>query len=323
MYLMGPCVQWMRYMPHMHELHLRSLDLNLILALDALLEERSVTRAAQRVGITQSAMSHALARLRAVTGDALLVRTPSGMVATARAEELAPPIRRALEGVATALRPPQAFDPKTAERRIRIGTGDYGEIVLLPRVVERMAKEAPRIDLRVIFLADSLAGILRSGDVNLLLTPVFAADAGPGVYARKLFDERFVCVVRRGHPLAGKKLTLARYVASSHALISPRGKEGSMTDDALTRLGLSRRIAVTVPHFLVAPHIVVQSDLILTLPARVANMLAAPLGLEVLKPPPELGLEGFSVSAVWHERTHADPAQRWIREVFAEVAKDS
>jgi DNA-binding transcriptional LysR family regulator len=225
--------------------------------------------------------------------------------------------------VATALRPPRAFDPKTAEKRIRIGTGDYGEIVLLPRVVERLASEAPRIDLRVVFQADSPADMLRSGDVDLLLSPVFAADAGPGTYARKLFDERFVCVVRRGHPLADKKLTLARYVAASHALISPRGKEGSMTDDALTRLGLSRRVAVTVPHFLVAPHIVAQSDLVLTLAARVANMLAAPLGLVILKPPPELGLEGFAMSAVWHERTHADPAQRWMRELFAEVAKDS
>jgi DNA-binding transcriptional LysR family regulator len=307
----------------MHELHLRSLDLNLILALDALLEERSVTRAARRVGITQSAMSHALARLRAVTGDALLVRTASGMVATARAEELGPPIHRALEDVATALQPPQAFDPKTAERRIRIATGDYGEIVLLPCVLKRLAKEAPRVDLRVVFQGDNPAGMLRSGDVDLLLSPVFAADVGPGTYARKLFDERFVCVVRRGHPLASKKLTLARYVAASHALISPRGKEGSQTDDVLVRMGLSRRVAVTVPHFLVAPHIVAQSDLVLTLPARVANMLAAPLRLVILEPPSELRLDGFTMSAVWHERTHADPAQRWTRDVFAEVAKDS
>ncbi len=306
----------------MHELHLRSLDLNLILALDALLEERSVTRAAQRVGITQSAMSHALARLRAVTGDALLVRTPTGMVATARAEALGPPIRHALQGVAAALQPARPFDSKTAEARIRIGTGDFGEVVLLPSVVERLANEAPRIDLRVVFQGDNPAEMLRSGDADLLLTPLFAADVGSGIYTRKLFDERFVCVVRRGHPLADKKLTLARYVAASHALVAPRGKEGSHTDDALARMGLSRRVAVTVPHFLVAPHLVAQSDLILTLPARVADMLAAPLGLVLLKPPSELGLEGFTMSAVWHERTHGDPAQRWIRDLFAEVARD-
>jgi DNA-binding transcriptional LysR family regulator len=313
-------------MATMHELHLpslASLDLNLILALDALLEERSVTRAARRVGITQSAMSHALARLRAVTGDALLVRAANCMVATARAEALGPPIRRALEGVATALLPPQAFDPTMAERRIRIGTADYGEIVLLPGVLQRLAKEAPRFDLRVVFQGDSMPGMLQSGEVDFLLTPVFAADVGPGIYARKLFIERFVCVVRRGHPIAKRKLTLARYVAASHALISPRGKEGSPTDDALARMGLSRRVAVTVPHFLVAPHIVAHSDLVLTLPARVANMLAAPLGLAILKPPSELRLDGFTMSAVWHERTHTDPAQRWMREVFADVAKDS
>jgi DNA-binding transcriptional LysR family regulator len=224
--------------------------------------------------------------------------------------------------VATALRPPQPFDPKTAEARIRIGTGDYGEIVLLPSVVERLAKDAPRVDLRVVFQGDNPGDMLRSGDADLLLSPVFAADAGPGIYTRKLFQERFVCVVRRGHPLAGKKLTLARYVAASHALISPRGKEGSMTDGALARMGLSRRVVVTVPHFLVAPHIVAQSDLILTLAARVADMLAAPLGLVLLDPPSELGLEGFTMSAVWHERTHGDPAQRWIRDLFAEVARD-
>jgi len=310
-------------MSNMHELHLRSLDLNLILALDALLEERSVTRAAQRVGITQSAMSHALGRLRAVTGDALLVRTANGMAATARAEELGPPIRRALEGVAAALRPPQPFDPKKAKLRIRIGTGDYGEIVLLPRVIARLSKEAPHVDLRVLFLANSAAGILRSGDADLLLSPVFAAEVGPGMYARKLFDERFVCVVRSGHPLARKTLTLVRYVGASHALIAPRGKEGSQTDDALARMGMSRRVALTIPHFLVAPHIVAQSDLVLTLPARVATMLAPPLGLVILKPPSELRLDGFTMSAVWHERTHADPAQRWMRELFAEVAKNS
>jgi DNA-binding transcriptional LysR family regulator len=312
----------MKNMSSMHQVHLRSFDLNLLLALDALLEERSVTRAAERVGITQSAMSHALARLRDLTGDALLVRTPNGMVATSRAEELASPIRRALDGVSIALRPAQTFDPRTAEARIRIGTGDYGEIVLLPSVVERLANEAPRIDLRVVFQGDAPADMLRSGEADLLISPLYTAEAGAGLYTRKLFEERFVCVVRRGHPLADKKLTLARYVAARHTLISPRGKEGSHTDDALARIGLSRRVAVTVPHFLVAPHIVAQSDLILTLPGRVADMLAAPLGLVLLKPPPELGLEGFTMSAVWHERTHGDPAQRWMRELFAEVARD-
>jgi DNA-binding transcriptional LysR family regulator len=310
-------------MTTMHDLHLASLDLNLIVALDALIEERSVTRAADRVGITQSAMSHALARLRTLTGDALLVRGSGAMVATARAEALAPPIRRALDEVARALRSPGPFDPKTARQKVRIYTSDYGEVVLLPGVVRRLQRDAPGIDLRLGAHVDDHVGVLGSGAVDLVIAPVRPRDEAPGIFSKKLFDETFVCVVRKGHPLAAKKLTLARFAAASHALIAPRGKEGSFVDDALAKLGLSRRVAVTVPHFLVAPHVVADSDLVLTLAARVAALFANPLGLAVLRLPPELGLEGFTMSALWHERTQIDPAQRWVREVFFEVAKTS
>jgi len=314
------CVQWMWHMSVMHELHLPSLDLNLIVALDALLEERSVTRAAERIGVTQSAMSHALARLRTLIGDPLLVRGNGKMIATPRAEALAPPIHRALAEVLAALRSPAAFDPKTARLRIRIATSDYGELILLPEVVRRLEREAPGIDLRLIPHGDDGTDSLALGTTDLVIAPLRTRDQVPGIFARKLFDERFVCVVRRGHPLAEKKMTLARFAAASHALISPRGKEGSFVDDSLARLGLARRVAVTVPHFLVAPHIVATTDLVLTLASRVATLLAAPLGLVVLKPPSELGVDGFRISALWHERTQNDPAQQWVRELFALVA---
>jgi DNA-binding transcriptional LysR family regulator len=316
----------MSYMSVMHDLHsatLGSLDLNLIVALDALLEERSVTRAAARIGITQSAMSHALARLRAVTGDELLVRANRGMVPTLRAETLAVPVRRALDLVASALRSPQAFDPKTARQTVRITTSDFGEITLLPKIVARLAAEAPGIDLRVGAYRETAAGLLGSGVADLVIAPVTPHDEAPGIFAKKLFDETFVCVVRRGHPLARKKLTLSRYAAASHALISPSGREGSFVDDALARLGLTRRVAVTVPHFLVAPHIVAGSDLVLTLASRIATTLAKPLGLALLRPPLELRLEGFRMSMLWHERTHADPGQSWVRELFSDVARAS
>lgn len=127
--------------------------------------------------------------------------------------------------------------------------------------------------------------------------------------------------MRKGHPLDGKRLTLSRFVAASHALISPRGKEGGFVDDALARLGAKRRVAVAVPHFLIGPHVVAASDLVLTLAERVATVLAGPLGLAVLAPPPELGLQGFTMSAIWHERTQEDPARKWLREVLADVAK--
>jgi len=305
----------------MHDVHLGSVDLNLLVALDALLAERSVTRAAARTGITQSAMSHALARLRTLTEDELLVRGQGGMVPTMRGEALALPVRRALGEIALALAPPPAFDPATAKGKIRIGTSDYGELILLPRLVPRLAREAPGIDLRVLSLLDDLSTPLASGAIDLAIAPLHPDEERSGIYARKLFDERFVCVVRQGHPLADKRLTLARYAAASHALISPRGREGGYVDDALARLGMQRRVAVAVPHFLIAPHLAASSDLLLTLAARIADVLARPLGLAVLATPPELRLEGFTMSIVWHQRTHEAPAQRWLRElIVAEAA---
>jgi DNA-binding transcriptional LysR family regulator len=315
------CVQWMRVMTTMNELHLPSLDLNLLVALDALLSERNVTRAAARVGVTQSAMSHALGRLRTLVDDPVLVRTGSGMAATPRAEALAGPLRKALEDVRSLLRPPAPFDPDTAQLRARIATSDYGELVLVPPVVRRIEASAPGIDLRLVPYGDDAVETLSQGLADLVIAPVRPNDAAPGILTRKLFDEDFVCVVRRGHPLATRRLTLARFAAASHALISPRGTEGSFVDDALARVGMSRRVAVTVPHFLVAPHVVAASDLILTLASRVAQLLAKPLGLVVLRPPRELALEGFRISALWHERTHYDPARVWVRELFADVAR--
>lgn len=312
----------MTYIPDMNALHLGSVDLNLLVVLDALLAERNVTRAASRVGITQSAASHALARLRALTGDELLVRGRDGMTPTTRGEALAQPVRRALEEIGRALAPQAPFDPGTATGRVLVATSDYGELVLLPRLAARVAKDAPGIDLRVVPAADDFAAPLASGEFDLAITPLRPDDERTGVYARRLFEERFVCVVREGHPLAGKKLTPARFAAASHALISPRGKEGGFVDDALARLGLKRRVAVAVPHFLIAPHVVASTDLILTLAGRVADVLAGPLGLAVLTPPRELELTGFTISALWHERTHADPMQRWFRDVLAEEAAE-
>jgi DNA-binding transcriptional LysR family regulator len=237
------------------------------------------------------------------------------MLPTLRAEALAAPVRRGLDELARALAPPEAFDPSTAQRRVVIGGSDYGELVLLPRVVARLAKEAPGFDLRVVTLPTHMTDPLVTGAIDLAIAPLRPDDERPGIYGKRLFDDGFVCVVRKKHPLAGRKLTLARFVAASHALIAPRGTEGGFVDDALAAIGLRRRVAVAVPHFLIAPHLVAASDLVLTLAARVAEVLARPLGLVVLDPPPELRLEKFTMSAVWHQRTHDDPAHRWLRGV--------
>jgi DNA-binding transcriptional LysR family regulator len=310
-------------MKYMHTLHLEALDLNLLVALRALLAERHVTRAAARVGLSQPAMSHALARLRELLGDPLLVRTPRGMKPTARAEAMTAPLERALLDLGRALQAPTPFEPARSTRRFRIATTDYIELVLLPRLLARVWGEAPGVDVRVSNLGGEPNDELAEDRVDLAIgVPAQFGDPEPpqGVRLQRVLSDRFVCVVREGHPIVKKRLSLDEFVALPHALVAPRGASGSIVDTALARLGKRRRVACEVPHFLVAPHVVRETDLVLTLAERVARSLGPMLGLRQLAPP--LALEGFSMSMVWHERQHADPAHAWLRAAIAGVAKE-
>ncbi|WP_437738166.1 LysR family transcriptional regulator [Sorangium sp. So ce1335] len=300
---------------------LAALDLNLLVVLDTLLAERHVTRAAARLGMTQPACSHALGRLRRALGDPLLVRGARGaMLPTPRAEALAPGLRAALRGLASAVRGEPRFEPATARRTFRLAAGDYAELVLLPPLLSLLAGEAPGVHVWMMPLAltrEEVVAQLASGAVDVVIGPP-RRGWPEGLYVRPLFEERFRCVVRRDHPAARRRLTLDRYCALSHLLVAPRGTPGSLVDDALTALGRSRRIAAAVPHFLVAPHVVAATDLMATLGARLVDATAAPLGLTVLPPPLELA--GFSLAMIWHERTHHDPAHRWLRDQVASTA---
>src|SRR5258708_2528110 len=247
----------MSYITFMNGVHLGAIDLNLLVALDALLAERSVTRAAFRIGITQSAASHALARLRKLTGDELLVRGRGGMVPTVRAEAMGAPLRRALEDIKGTLSSPGAFDPKTARLRVFISTSDYAEVVLLPGIIARLMRDAPGVQLRVLTPKEGLASDLASGKLDIALMPLLPSEEGPGIRTRRILEERFVCIARRGHPLAKKRaLTLSRFAGASHVLISPWGIEGGFVDDALARLGLRRNVALGGPHPMAGPHAV-------------------------------------------------------------------
>jgi DNA-binding transcriptional LysR family regulator len=313
----------MSYMESMNQVHLGAFDLNLLVALDALLAERSVTRAAVRIGVTQSATSHALSRLRKLTGDELLVRARDGMVPTIRAEAMRAPLRRALEDLTGTLSSQQAFDPETARLRASVGASDYTELVLLPGIMARLAREAPGVELRVLMPGQDPASELASGKLDFVIMPKAPGDEAQGIRGRQLLHDRFVCIARRAHPLAkAKNLSISSFTAAAHALVSPWGMDGGYVDDALARLGLQRRVAVAVPHFLAAPHIIASSDLLLTVAERVADVVAGPLGLVVLTPPKELALTGFTMSLLWHERTHDDPARRWLREVIVAEATD-
>ena len=199
------------------------------------------------------------------------------------------------------------------------------ELVLFPRLLARLWREAPGIDVRVRNLDRSSNEELAESRIDLamgvgVVGRFGSPDPSPGIRTQRLVSDRFVCVVRDGHPTVKKRLSLDEFIALPHALVAPRGESGSVVDTALAALGKKRRVAVEVPHFLVAPHVVRETDVILTLAARVANSLGPLLGLRQLAPPIEL--EGFSMMMVWHERQHADPAHAWVRGRIAELAKE-
>jgi DNA-binding transcriptional LysR family regulator len=310
-------------MSSMQQMHLEALDLNLLVALRALLAERHVTRAAARVGLSQPAMSHALSRLRELLGDKLLVRTPNGMRPTARAEAMTAPLERALEDIGRLIASPEPFEPRLSTRKFGIAANDYMELVLFPRLLRRLFLEAPNVDVRIVNLDGQANTEMAEGRLDLaigVVAQMATIDASRGIRSQDLISDGFVCVVRENHPVVKKRLSLDDFVALPHALVAPRGEGGSVVDSALARLGKKRRVAVEIPHFLVAPHVIRETDLLLTLAARVAESLAPLLGLRRIAPP--LELPGFTMAMLWHERQHVDPAHVWLRELIASVAKD-
>jgi DNA-binding transcriptional LysR family regulator len=295
---------------------LAGIDLNLLTSLDVLLDEASVTRAAKRLGKTQPAVSHNLRRLRELLGDPLLVRTPRGMQATPRAHELRPAVRAALEAAETVLQAAPRFDPARAERSFVLAMADQAAFQLLPPLVQRLATAAPGITLQLRPPPVDLAAALSEGELELAIG-VFG-DSPSGIRSELLWTETFACVVRRGGPGARGPFDLRRYLARPHLLVAPRGRPGSIVDDLLARDHLRRRVAVVVPHFLVAPAIIAASDLIWTAPAGLAHALAARYALTV-RPPP-LAIPSFAIAMRWHLRIDRDPGLAWLRALLREVA---
>jgi DNA-binding transcriptional LysR family regulator len=294
------------------------LDLNLALVLHALLAERSVSRAAKRLGLSQSATSHALSRLRSSLEDPLFVRVPHGIVPTPRAEALAESLAAGLALLEQSLLAPQRFEAASHSRRFRVAATDYVEFLLLPRFLGALASEAPGIDVWVRPYSDEALGALQRVDLDLVLGVVGPEASLTGLQTQQLISERLVCVVRDGHPLARGRLTLARFAAAKHVLIAPRGRPGGPIDDALAARGLERHIAVGVPHFLAAPHIVAETDLVLTVAERIAAAFATVLPLRILELP--FDLPAVRGSMLWHDRLADDPAHSWFRQRLADMS---
>jgi DNA-binding transcriptional LysR family regulator len=300
--------------------HLSGLDLNLLVQLDALLAEAHVTRAAQRAGVTQSAMSRALGRLRELLGDPLLVRTGRGMILTARARALAAPLARALGELEAVVLERPSFDPRTSRRTFTIATSDFAEALILPPLLAALSRAAPGVDVAAVSAARDPSARLEDDATDVAVAPRRGLSSPPSVVWRSLFSEGFLCLLRRGHPVLRKKggLTLERFLELPQVMVAPGGSPGSPLDDALAQLGRQRRVAVRVPSFLVSPLVIAESDLIATLPERLARRVARYLPV-VLRPLP-FTLAPFELSLAWHERFRHDAGHAWFRRLLAEVA---
>ena len=296
---------------------IRNVDLNLLVALDALLAERSVSRAAARLHLSQPATSAVLARLRELFADPLLLRSARGMLPTPRALELLGPVKQVLDEIDAIVQPRAAFDPLAAVHTFTLSASDYVEYALLPSLVDFLERKAPGVRLAVRPLdLQTVAKQMEIGEVDLCITGLLNAPAG--LHQQPLYAERMVCVVRRKHPDVGARLTLEKYCSLEHIVVAVRGSGFSARiDAALAKLGRKRHARLAVPHFLLVPEIVARSDMIGALPERLARGHANKL--RIFEPPFEM--EDFTVGQIWHERNQREPAQLWLREVLLELAQ--
>jgi DNA-binding transcriptional LysR family regulator len=289
-------------------------DLNLLITLDVLLAEGSVARAAQRLRLSPSAMSRALARLRETTGDPLLVRAGRGLVPTPRALELREHVSRLVQDAEAVLRPAEQLDLKQLVRTFTLRTSDGFVENFGPALIARAGEEAPGVRLHFVQKLSKDSAALRDGSVDLE-TGVVGGTTSPEVRTRALFEDRFIGVVRTGHPLSQGEVSASRYAAGRHILVSRRGLDKGPMDEALEALGLQREIITVVGGFSAALALARASDLIATVPARHTRNLRT--GLHSFELPFEL--PPITISMLWHPRMDADSAHRWLRDCLRAV----
>ncbi|MCB1997326.1 MAG: LysR family transcriptional regulator [Burkholderiaceae bacterium] len=288
-----------------------NIDLNQLALLHELMLERRVSRVAHKLGLTQPAVSNALARLRRHFGDELFVPTPAGMVPTPLAERLAAPVGAGLALIHGALAPAPGFDPATAHLAFTVGMTDIGEIVFLPRLLQHLREVAPGVSLSTVRnTAVDLAEELAQGRVDLAIGLLPQLQAG--FHQRRLFRQRHVLLCRQGHALDVPRPGLAGYRAAEHLVVVAAGTGHGQVDTLLQRAGVLRRVRLTVPHFVSVGHLLQRSELVATVPERLAAELATPFGL-VARPLP-VKLPEVEINAFWHARLHRSDSNRWLRD---------
>jgi len=301
-------------------MELHELDLNLLVVFNQLLVERRVSKVADNLGVSQPAVSNSLAKLRKLLGDELFLRTPKGMEPTPYADQLAESVSYALSMIHSGVNQRTSFEPSSAKCSFTIGMTDIGEIYFLPALIERLHREAPGVTLSTVRnAAINLRDALESGKVDLAigLLPQLKA----GFFQRRLFMQSYVCLMRRGHRLDKRKISLVEFCAAEHLVVVSAGTGHGKVDELLQRSGIERTVRLTVPHYVSVGHILQGSDLIATVPERLADRLLGPFGLA--KVPHPAKLPEIAINVFWHAKYHRSPANRWLRGVLFELFSDA
>jgi len=295
---------------------IRSVDLNLLVVFDAMLQHRNVTRAGEALSLSQPAMSAAVARLRVLFNDPLFVRAGTQMNPTPRAESLGTPIRQIVHTIQTEILQTTAFDPATSQRTYTLLTPDIAEMNFLPRLLAHLAEHGPHINIKTLAMPRHAASsALESGAAELAIG-YFPDLQKAGFYQQRLIRSSHVCLLRKGHPLGGGKLTLTQFLKASHAVVKPDGRE-HVFEQFLQSKGLQRRVVVELSHFMSLLPIVETSDLIATVPRDLAEFFMRHGAVRHVDTPMKSPV--IEVHLFWHQRLHKDPAHAWLRKQIYEL----
>lgn len=295
-----------------------SLDLKLLAIIDELYRTRSVSQTAQNLGLNQPAVSMSLARVRKHFNDPLFVKTQRGMEPTAHAASIIAELRQGYQLLRKAIDHRQVFDPATSTRTFRIASTDIGQVVILPTLMEQLRAAAPRVTVDFSNFSARSPGELESGDVDLALG--FIPPLKTGFHRQRLFTERFVCVVRGGHPRVRRTLTLNAFQRELHLIVSTSGTGHSLLEKTLDNQGIQRRVGLRVPSFLGLATLVSSTDLLVTVPRRMAEVVAGLAHVQVFPAPFEI--PPYFVMQYWHARSQKDQGLQWLRVLVAELFTD-
>jgi len=295
-----------------------SIDIRLLAVFDEICKSRSVTLAAAALGLGQPAVSVALSKLRRHFDDPLFVRTSSGMEPTPFAAELVVPVRAVLEALDLVLGKRNDFDPASSERTFRISMTDISQLVLLPGLLEKLRAEAPGLRIQVLPITGELARQLESGEADLALG--YLPQLASGFYQQVLFQQKFVCMVSSKHPRIAGTMSREQFEAEDHAVIGSAGSATQMIERAMAGLGISRRIVLDIHNFISAALVAAQTDLVVTVPKRLGDVMQGRDGYQTLPVP--FALPEYEVKQMWHQRFHNDPGNRWLRRVVSDLLSE-